>query len=759
VAEDTRVERAEDRAGAARNTGEAGSSPAEAVKSQGGPQRPSPNSPYDGEVVFSIPVADYGIHYEGGQAEDTSVWGPASLRVAPDGSFLVADTADNKVLQYSPDGSMTNAVKVAEAEAVTDVAVRGGDLYVLDEAAPEPAVHRLTTYGAHLETLALPTELRQKGVSGIRVGRGGELLAESAGDATRLDRGAFDKLSEKRLTTRAPDLSDKSEDQSVGLLTGKGPSVKVKVKNALGGLSVIGEGPNEETFVLVEEVSDTQVIRVDQTVRKYSAAGNLLGVARVPLSERYTYVKNGVALAPDGSVYALVTRPDRADVVRLRFSPRLEPILPTAAAATEPSAGSDVADMKAGDHQTAAASSPCRSRSDMVSVGWSYVKNKTYISAKSIKGASCSWRKAPPYIKNAGNWDSVPYDWGGADSPSEFNDYMKQDKAAGDINTDRDSGESCSRGVDCSGLVTRAWGYSAAQKKSTSTLPGVSQAITRSQAQPGDVILRNDNRVRHVAMIESIGSKVSTLESLTERYNRVMNLTSSWSRFDGWTVYRFQNVCGAQARPVVTSSLTLSSGSKARVGQSVHASFTITNRGSQATTLRRVLAGGRLNNNCCPDFPAANDVTLQPGQSYNYGAWRTMDAAGSYSYFVSYMKGDGSWVTNVDTENGARNSVSLTVEKTAPPSLTRHSPSSVHARWWDQTVYLYGDNLATTRYVYVQFPNGGTAYIYPPGQIVGRSKEKLTCKITFGATGTYYLWAYTAEGGWSNAHAVRVTWF
>ncbi|HEY0321701.1 MAG TPA: hypothetical protein VGC66_12140 [Pyrinomonadaceae bacterium] len=81
----------------------------------------------------------------------------------------------------------------------------------------------------------------------------------------------------------------------------------IKVDNVLGGLNVLGRAPNGDTFILVEELSDTHVLRVDQTVRRYSDAGTLLGVARVPLDERYTYVRNGVTVAPDGQVFALIT--------------------------------------------------------------------------------------------------------------------------------------------------------------------------------------------------------------------------------------------------------------------------------------------------------------------------------------------------------------------------------------------------------------------------------------------------------------------
>ncbi len=52
--------------------------------------RPS-NSKYS--TVISIPVGEQGVHYKGGEVSESEITGPSSLRIAQDGSFLVADTA------------------------------------------------------------------------------------------------------------------------------------------------------------------------------------------------------------------------------------------------------------------------------------------------------------------------------------------------------------------------------------------------------------------------------------------------------------------------------------------------------------------------------------------------------------------------------------------------------------------------------------------------------------------------------------------
>jgi len=258
------------------------------------------------------------------------------------------------------------------------------------------------------------------------------------------------------------------------------------------------------------------------------------------------------------------------------------------------------------------------------------------------------------------------------------------------------------------------------QRQSSSALSGTSQAVTFAES-PSKAL--------------SCGSKYSS--SLTE--------TASCANT-------------GQARPVVSSSLKLSSGSPYYVGQTISSSFKITNRGTQSITFARLLTGGRLNNDqsCsggCPDFSSVSNISLSPGQSYSYSGSRYLDRSGTYSFFVAYQKTDGSWVTNVDKENGATNTLSITVQN-APPKLTDKSPSKIYASAKDQTVYLSGTDLSTTDYVSVQFPGGGTGYIYPSTQIFSRTSSKLGCKIKFGTRGQYYVRAHTPQGGWSNSFGI-----
>jgi|GEM_PF-674977 len=717
----------------------------------------------DYSVFFTIPLGSGGVNYETPKDVESETWGPASLRIAPDGTFLITDTVTNKVLRYNSQGAQTDSVVVGSAGAITDAIESPAGIVALDEAGVEPSVYRLGNDGSIQERIQLPYEIRHQGLSGLAINDQGEVVAEMHGGSSVADlSGNGEKgkaLLGERYSTEAPDLESRSSDLTTGVIVKGKTQITVQAKNILGALTVIGTGASGDFFVLIEEISDTGTLYVDQTVRHYSSTGKLLGSARVPVAERYTYVRNGVAVAPDGNVYALVTRSDRADVIRLQFQSALAPILPASNDREVTAGKSDLLMSRSSNSASGLAlTATCRTRDDMVNTAWSYINNQTYLSSGNLSG-TCAGRGKPHYLGTIAGWYSaVPYDWGGWDTVSDFNSYMSSGYQAGDIDTN--AVESCSKGVDCSGFVSRNWGTSS--KYSTATLPGISTSIgSVSQLQKGDIMLRHDSVVQHVVMFESLASNgVNTLEATTyNNYDRTVYLYNGWSRFSGYTFYKYNNVCeSGQARPVVSSSLRLSSSSPYYVGQTPNGYFGIANRGTASITFAQLLIGGRLNNDqsCsggCPDFSVIKNLTLAPGQVYSYSATRFLDRSGSYGFFVAYQKADGSWVTSVPTENGATNSLTINVYGVAP-KITAQSPSYIYASAYDQTIYFSGTALAYTDYVAVQFPNGGLGYIYPPTQIFTRTYNQLGTKIKFGGRGQYYVWAHTTDGGWSNSWGV-----
>lgn len=119
-------------------------------------------------------------------------------------------------------------------------------------------------------------------------------------------------------------------DKTRGYITAGDIRIDVSVPHSLAGLRLLGFNADDSFYVVTEEMVGIPSLQIDQTVRHYGVSGNLLGIARVPIAGQYVNVVHGIALGPDGAVYALITRPDRVEVQRLRFSRELMPILAAA---------------------------------------------------------------------------------------------------------------------------------------------------------------------------------------------------------------------------------------------------------------------------------------------------------------------------------------------------------------------------------------------------------------------------------------------
>jgi hypothetical protein len=140
----------------------------------------------------------------------------------------------------------------------------------------------------------------------------------------------------------------------------------------------------------------------------------------------------------------------------------------------------------------------------------------------------------------AGTYSSVPYDWGGGDKVSEYNGFMSPGTyQAGDINTA--ASETCSKGVACSGFVSR--GVWQTSKYGTCTIEGISTALgSVSDLQSGDIM--NDCGV-HTVLFQSFSAPDGMIGYESTKYNsydRVVRIYSAWSRLDGYNPRKY-NVC------------------------------------------------------------------------------------------------------------------------------------------------------------------------------------------------------------------------
>ena len=84
---------------------------------------------------------------------------------------------------------------------------------------------------------------------------------------------------------------------------------------------------------------------------------------------------------------------------------------------------------------------------------------------------------------------------------------------------------------------------------------------------------------------------------------------------------------------------------------SLTARFTITNKGTELITFNVLVVGGRGPAGEIVDFDKAHNITLNPGDSYNYlGSLTLPDIVGRYHFFIVYQTPDGKWHSNINVE-------------------------------------------------------------------------------------------------------------
>jgi hypothetical protein len=495
----------------------------------------------DTTVLFALPVGPDGVTFEGG-GQEVERWGPQAIAVSPSGDIWIADSVARRLLEYSTTGERQAVIDLSAAvHTIDDLAVRADELVVLDSSGIQPLVLRIDARdSAILDSTVIPDELGiSAGLSGVAYAPSGEVLLEYAGGnrtAALADRGhgraAIGDGQQTGAGRFSVDPRPNPDVRSAAWFTlPSGQRAEVRTQYELSGIYFIAERA-DGTAILVDEVSQnaTGQIKVDRTVRRYDRSGRVVAVGRLPLPDVTTYVGTQVAQLPSGDLIALVTTATGANVVRIETRGSLKSILPDGR----------LTSAIAGDEPGVSVAS-CRDRRVMDNVLFTYLTNSTSLTTANITG-SCTNRTKPRYLGGAGTYPSVSYDWAGWDLPATFNAKMDETGyRAGDI-SDVPGAASCSRGTDCSGLVSRVWGL--ANQHYTSNLANVSHSVARSNMISYDVYNKANSHVViwHTRDAQS-GENVSE-STVTNSYDRVIG--PKWwaaSRFDGYAALQYDNAC------------------------------------------------------------------------------------------------------------------------------------------------------------------------------------------------------------------------
>jgi len=401
------------------------------------------------------------------------------------GTLWIADTAANRILGYTRSGKQVSVIDLkGRAVGVTDLAPIGPRLALLDTAAWPPAVLIVDkANGRTVSALELPdTMWLEDGLKGISADSDRRLYAEVGAVSMPIEGTSSRRRGWQGAFGVAEVKLDKSNGNRSATVIYRGKSLSISGKHRLAGVTLIGDTADQSAYAVDEAVVDAGGrMQVDRTIHVFGPDGSPKGQARVPITSSL-YVDHGVTMTRGNEIVTLLARDTQVDIVRLQPSATVADILPE-----EPDPAS--AELLAPGPQAAAA---CRSYDSMRGVAVGYRDNSKALTNANINGA-CAGRTKPRYLTTAMVYRSVSYDWDGFDTVANWNSYMSDGKQAGDITTSATNG--CSKGVDCSGFVSRVWGLSS--HVYTSNLDTISTKVSGGlhSMLPFDIFLKQGSHV------------------------------------------------------------------------------------------------------------------------------------------------------------------------------------------------------------------------------------------------------------------------
>ncbi|SPE34797.1 putative Mitogen-activated protein kinase kinase [Candidatus Sulfopaludibacter sp. SbA6] len=133
----------------------------------------------------------------------------------------------------------------------------------------------------------------------------------------------------------------------------------------------------------------------------------------------------------------------------------------------------------------------------------------------------------------------LPYHWGGADGPQEFERKLRVGLGAG--SHQRNGVNQCTAGIDCSGFVAYCWGHQTGKHDfSTATLDGLATRLNANvyrDLKPGDALNKPGSHVVLFAGYRPDGGPI-VYEASGAAGRVIRNDRVSWSRLAGYVPVR-----------------------------------------------------------------------------------------------------------------------------------------------------------------------------------------------------------------------------
>jgi len=456
----------------------------------------------------------------------------------------ILDQVKKRIAIYNEKGVYLNSIPLDFCNSPRDILLEKGEFYVLDiNTLSSPVVYRIDSQGSVLAEYALPDTLKHFEVKGLSVTKSGNVCITN-------DRYAEYELNNNTNTAvktsngRTSPYRDKvwklqmMNDKKMHLRSLDGTVDNVLDINAVSaGAEIVGTDNAGNTYIVVGDMADTSLVIVELTLRKFDKNGNQVGVVRLPLEQSIFYPKKAIDVKGNGDVYYMSVESDGVKIDKLSFGKSYK---------------SNILEKQA--RQRAIEDKNSKNNTNLVSAAWN-TRDTTITRADNM--AYLSWTyssynnvnpnptniKKPTWLSSYGTKTGIPYCWGGFDgtdkssAPSSwtnFIDAMNKKKFAGNINTSTSGYQSGTAGLDCSGYVGAAVGYST--KPSTTKIYNDTHAHTASERQMMDVYVKSGSHVLFFFVVKYDQTGISSYEANVTNPEKAKYWEWTWANLSGYSL-------------------------------------------------------------------------------------------------------------------------------------------------------------------------------------------------------------------------------
>ena len=273
---------------------------------------------------FGIDIGPDGVAYD---LDGSPPSGPTSFTVLDDGAVVIADTmavdrGEPRLLHYDRSGERLAVIDLAgeEVAAIVDVVSDGSALAILDVLASmnRYRVLVLGVDGIVDSVTEIPAGFRfEDGLTGLAWDDSGILLEFELGARyARLDATGAIESPVVPVFDGTSIVLNPGDERTTDVTTSE-TSFSVERTTDLGGVTLVGVGPDGSIVVVVDEVEVGSVISVIRRIQRYSASGVLEAEYVIDAADQYLEIPRPFELDATGKILYLHAQPDRVEIEAL----------------------------------------------------------------------------------------------------------------------------------------------------------------------------------------------------------------------------------------------------------------------------------------------------------------------------------------------------------------------------------------------------------------------------------------------------------